>query len=131
MWLSWAYGCPKVVGQVLTSIVLISIVLTSFCSDFVPFSDPLIKVVVVDVIVPSVRHHRVEYVRASITNVDHLLDAFRGAQSVIHVASLIPSIKMQKSKIIEIVNVDGTRTVIEACQRLGLITYPPGFSVKD
>jgi nucleoside-diphosphate-sugar epimerase len=81
----------------------------------------LIKVVVVDVIVPSVRHPRVEYVRASITNVDHLLDAFQGAQSVIHVASLILNVKMRKSKIIEIVNVDGTKAVIEACQKLGLL----------
>ena len=75
---------------------------------------------VLDVIVPTVRHERVEYVRASITNLDHLLDAFRGAQSVIHTASLIPTIKMQKSRIIEIVNVEGTKTVIEACKQLGL-----------
>jgi nucleoside-diphosphate-sugar epimerase len=92
--------------------------LNTHCNRF-GCSDDSVKVIVVDVVVPPVRHPRVEYVRASITNMDHLLGAFRGAQSVIHVASLIPNVKMRKSKAVEIVNVDGTKAVIEACQQLG------------
>ena len=94
-------------------------------------SDPSIQVVVFDVVVPAVRHERVEYVRGSISILDHVRQAFKGADSVIHTASIIPSVKMQGSRALEIVNVDGTRNVIAACQELGIprIVYTSSATV--
>ena len=77
--------------------------------------------IVVDVVVPRVRHERVEYVRASITSLEHMLNALHGAHAVIHTASIIPNIKLQESKILELVNTGGTQTIVEACKKLGLI----------
>ena len=80
---------------------------------------------------PAVRHERVEYVRGSISILDHVRQAFKGADSVIHTASIIPSVKMQGSRALEIVNVDGTRNVIASCQELGIprIVYTSSATV--
>ena len=76
-----------------------------------------------DVLVPKIRDERVEYVRCSITNPEHVLEALRGVDSVIHTASIIPNIYMQHSRLIELVNVDGTKNIIAACQSLGLTRH--------
>jgi hypothetical protein len=74
------------------------------------------RVTVLDVLLPVVKHASVTYVRGDICNPEHVVAAFKGADAVIHVASIIPSLKTQASPIIHRVNVDGTRVVIDACK---------------
>ena len=83
-------------------------------------SDAALRVVVIDVLVPKERHPRVEYVRASITLPEHVRRALEGGiDAVIHTASIIPDLRMQGSKALHIVNVDGTANIIQACIELG------------
>ena len=74
------------------------------------------RVTVLDVMLPVVKHASVTYVRGDICNAKHVADAFKGADAVLHVASIIPSLKTQASPIIQRVNVGGTRAVIDACK---------------
>ena len=50
---------------------------------------------------------------------------------MIHTASIIPNVKMQGSRALDIVNVDGTRNVISTCQELGIprIVYTSSATV--
>lgn len=50
-----------------------------------------VRIVVVDMMVPKERHPRVEYIRASITDSEQLLEALQGAHCVIHTARLVRS----------------------------------------
>jgi FlaA1/EpsC-like NDP-sugar epimerase len=74
------------------------------------------RVVVLDVLLPVVKHSSVTYIRGDICNPAHVEAAFKGASAVLHVASIIPSLRTQASPIIERVNVGGTRVVIDACK---------------
>ncbi len=74
------------------------------------------RVVVLDVLLPVVKSANVTYIRGDICNPAHVEAAFKGADAVLHVASIIPSLKTQASPIIERVNVGGTRVVIDACK---------------
>ena len=74
------------------------------------------RVVVLDVLLPVVKSAKVTYVRGDICNPAHVEAALKGADAVLHVASIIPSLKTQASPIIERVNVGGTRVVIDACK---------------
>lgn len=80
------------------------------------------RVTVLDVLLPLVKHRSVTYVRGDICDPAHVQAAFKGADAVLHVASIIPSLKTQASPIIRRVNVDGTRVVIEACKVLPLVS---------
>jgi dihydroflavonol-4-reductase len=61
----------------------------------------------------------VELVEAELSDVASLTEAFRGAEAVFHVAGLI-SIGGEKLKRLRATNVEGTRSVIEACRRAGV-----------
>jgi FlaA1/EpsC-like NDP-sugar epimerase len=74
------------------------------------------RVVVLDVLLPVVKHPRVTYVRGDICDAQHVETAFKDADAVLHVASIIPSLKTQHSPAIQKVNVGGTRAVIEGCK---------------
>jgi FlaA1/EpsC-like NDP-sugar epimerase len=74
------------------------------------------RVAVLDVLLPVFKHPSVTYVRGDICDPAHVEAAFKGADAVLHVASIIPSLKTQASPIIHRVNVDGTRVVIDACK---------------
>ena len=74
------------------------------------------RIVVLDVLLPVVKHASVTYVRGDICDPKHVEAAFKDATAVLHVASIIPSLRTQASPIIERVNVGGTRVVIDACK---------------
>ena len=93
--------------------------------DLLLASDPSLRVVVIDVVVPKSRHERVEYVRASITLEEHVRQALAGVDSVIHIASIIPDLRMQSSRVIELVNVNGTKNILAACKALGVLCAMP------
>jgi hypothetical protein len=74
------------------------------------------RIVVLDMLLPVVKHASVTYIRGDICDPAHVETAFKGATAVLHVASIIPSLRTQASPIIERVNVGGTRVVIDACK---------------
>jgi hypothetical protein len=74
------------------------------------------RITVLDVLLPVVKHANVTYVRGDICNAAHVQAAFQGADAVLHVASIIPSLRTQASPIIQKVNVGGTQVVIDACK---------------
>lgn len=61
----------------------------------------------------------VEKVFGDITNLDSLIEAFKGADVVYHLAAII-SILPGKNKLLNKVNVEGTKNVIEACKKNGV-----------
>ncbi len=86
------------------------------------------RVKVLDVLLPVVKHASVTYVRGDICNPEHVAAAFAGADAVLHVASIIPSLKTQASPIIHRVNVEGTRVVIDACKARRPLSMSAGCS---
>jgi len=74
------------------------------------------RITVLDVLLPVAKHASVTYVRGDICDAKHVESAFKGADAVLHVASIIPSLKTQASPVIQRVNVEGTRAVIDACK---------------
>ena len=74
------------------------------------------RITVLDVLLPGAKHASVTYVRGDICDAKHVESAFKGADAVLHVASIIPSLKTQASPVIQRVNVEGTRAVIDACK---------------
>ena len=74
------------------------------------------RITVLDVLLPVAKHASVTYVRGDICNAAHVQEAFKGADAVLHVASIIPSLRTQASPIIQKVNVGGTQVVIDACK---------------
>jgi len=59
------------------------------------------------------------YFAADITRPGTLDEAFAGVDTVIHAAAVV-DVRPRKNPVMEAVNVDGTRHVIEACRRLGV-----------
>jgi hypothetical protein len=74
------------------------------------------RITVFDVLLPVAKHASVTYVRGDICNAAHVQEAFKGADAVLHVASIIPSLRTQASPVIQKVNVGGTQVVIHACK---------------
>jgi len=84
---------------------------------------------------------KVEMVEGDVRQIDSLIQAFKGADVVYHLAGII-SILPGKSELLYQVNVAGTRNVVEACLRTGVrrlvytssihaITEPPHGTVID
>lgn len=61
----------------------------------------------------------VEVVQADVLDEDSLVRAFRGAETVYHLAGIV-SIATRGSKLLRATNVEGTRNVIAACRRTGV-----------
>jgi len=61
----------------------------------------------------------VEAVHGDICDLDSLVEAFKGAEVVYHLAAYI-SIYKDEWPLLELVNVTGTRNVVEACRRCGV-----------
>ena len=60
-----------------------------------------------------------EIIQGDIRDLDSLCRAFQGAEVVYHLAACI-SLSMDDWKVLEAVNVNGTRNVVEACLRTGV-----------
>ena len=61
----------------------------------------------------------VEKIFGTVTDINHLLEAFEGAETVYHVAGVV-DITGEKDKLVWSVNYDGTRNVVEACKKCGV-----------
>lgn len=62
---------------------------------------------------------KTEFVHGDVTDLHSLLAAFDGMDSVFHLAGLIAYKKSDREKM-EVVNVEGTRNVVEACRATGI-----------
>ncbi len=89
----------------------------------------------------SIEGLEVERVEGDVRNVDSLIQAFKGADVVYHLAGMI-SILPGKAELLHQVNVRGTRNAVEACLKSGVprlvytsaiqaIAEPPGGTVID
>lgn len=81
----------------------------------------------------------VKYQIGDVTNLHSLLDAFKGADTVFHLAGLIAYNKSDRAKM-ELVNVQGTASVLEACRALdvrklvhlsSVVAVGAGFSAQQ
>ena len=75
----------------------------------------------IDVVSPRVLSDKVEAIRGNILDVEGLVRAFEGAETVFHVAALIhPREEAHRRQEIILVNVVGTQNVINAAVRCGV-----------
>lgn len=75
------------------------------------------RVRVVDIAEP--KETKAEFVRGDITDAQSMLDACAGADAVFHAASVVHT-KQNKQDFVYRANLDGTRHVLEACQKHGI-----------
>eukprot|EP00050_Salpingoeca_kvevrii_P008370 m.302525 g.302525 ORF g.302525 m.302525 type:complete len:403 (+) comp15250_c0_seq1:41-1249(+) len=92
-----------------------------------------VRLVCFDLVIPpsTERLAGVSYVRGSLLEPDHTRRALDGISTVFHVASIVPSLRTERSPLLYRVNVEGTRNIIEGCKaaRVGALVYTSSATV--
>lgn len=67
----------------------------------------------------GIQNLKINYIYGDVTNVESLYSAFKNQNQVFHLAGVI-AYKASERQLMESVNVDGTRNVVEACEASGV-----------
>lgn len=83
-----------------------------------------VAVVVLDVVIPSKDRAvaGVKYIKADVSVYEHVLEATKGVDSVIHCAALLTKVDIPKEQMYK-VNIVGTQNVLEASKRNGVQVF--------